>query len=201
MIKDSDFLQKTNISSSDQSDKKLPDYDETFGHIAEDIIRDSIGKRAGLFVEKVEKGTKVEDQRRKVDFWVKFAGIEEPLGIQYTVSSNENKIREKKEFLRSINFIAKKEKRPDAEINWSGKANLVLVRGNKIKMARLLEESQKKNVKPSKLIGDEFIRGFFSQIMIELDEVNPFKKKIISEAIQAAYRKKAGIKNKRAGNI
>lgn len=201
MVKDSDFLQKTNISSSDQSDRNLPHYEETFGHVAEDLIRGSIGKKAGLFIESVEKGTRTEDYRRKVDFWIKFASIEEPLGIQYTVSSNENKIREKKEFLRSINFVAKKEKRPDAEISWYGNANLVLVRGNKIKMARLWEESQKKNVKPSELIGNEFIRGFFSQVLIELDEVNPFKKRIISEAIRAAYRKRVGIKNKRTGNL
>jgi|SRR3989338_3954670 len=178
--------------------EKLPDYEENFGHVAEVIIRDSIREKAILFVEKVEKGTKPEDYRMKVDFWIKFVGIEEPLGIQYTVSSNEDKIQEKLDFLRSRNFLAKKEKRPDAEINWSGNANVVLVRGNKLKMGKIDRESREKNVSPSKLIGEEFILNFFNQVMIMMDEANPFRKKIIYETMRAIYQETSGkSKNKK----
>lgn len=169
------------------SRKNLPDYEENFGHIAEAIIRDSIKEKAVLFVEKVEKGTKPEDYRMKVDFWIKFVGIEEPLGIQYTVSSNEDKIQEKLDFLRSRNFLAKKEKRTDAEINWSGNANVVLVRGNKLKMAKIDRESREKNISPSKLVGEEFIRNFFSQVMIIMEEANSFRKEIIVNAIRGIH--------------
>lgn len=174
---------------SNPTKKEFPDYEETFGHIAEKIIRDSIGKKAGLFIENVEQGTKPEDYRMKVDFWIKFIGVDAPLGIQYTVSDNEDKIQEKKDFLRSRNFSAKKEKRPDAEINWSGNANVVLVRGNKLKMAKIDKKSREDKVNPAELVGDEFIRGFFSQIMVELKEISPLKMQIIAEAIQSAYDK------------
>ncbi len=178
--------------------ENLPDYEENFGHMAEAIIRSSIGKKAGLFVEKVETGTKPEDYREKVDFWIKFVGIEEPLGIQYTVSDNEDKVQEKLEFLRSRKFLAKKEKRSDSEIDWSGTANVVLVRGNKLKMAKIYKESAEKQIDPGELVGEEYIRDFFSQVKVMLEEANPLKLKIVFSAIRSAYEKEAG-KIKRKG--
>lgn len=171
--------------------KNLPEYEEDFGHVAEAIIRESIGKKAGMFVEKVERGTKEEDIRKKVDFWIKFVGIEEPLGIQYTISDKEDNIQEKLDFLRGRKFLVKKEKRPDSEIDWSGNANVVLVRGNKQRMAKIDKESREKNVSPADLVEDAYIRNFFSQIMVMLDEANPLKKEIIIDSIQRAYSKKS----------
>lgn len=170
--------------------EKLPDYEENFGHIAEAIIRDSIGKKAGMLVEKVEKGTKAEDIREKVDFWIKFREIDEPLGIQYTCSNNENKIQDKRDFLRKADNIVKKEEKPDAEIKWSGNANVILVRGNMAKLVKIWEESQKENISPAELVGDEFIRNFFSQVLSELSVVNPVKKNMLLNIFFRAAEKK-----------
>lgn len=195
MIKDSTFLPNKNIPLGDQSDKNLPNYDETFGHVAEDIIRSSIGKKAALIVEKVEKGTKPEDYRGKVDFWIKFVGIEQPIGIQYTISDNKTKIKEKLDFLRSVNNMAKKEKHPDAEIDWSGNANVILIKGDKKKMAHCWEESQKTGVSPAELVDETFLKDFFRQVFVVIGEINPPLKTILYNAMERA------VKNKKGGEI
>lgn len=195
MIKDSTFLPNENISPGDQGGRDLPDYDETFGNVAEDIIRGSIGKKAALIVEKVEKGTKPEDYRGKVDFWIKFAGIEQPVGIQYTISDNEVKIKEKLDFLRSVSNIAKKEKRSDSEIDWAGNANVVLIRGDKRKMARCWEESQKTGVNQAELIDETFLKNFFRQVFVAIGEINPALRAILYNAMERAVKNKKGGEN------
>lgn len=188
MFEEPTAIQEPRNTNTPRNKGELPNYEKNFGHVAEDIIRDFVGKKAGLIVENIEKGTDEEDIKKKVDFWIKFHEIEAPIGIQYTCSDNEDLVQDKMDYLRSINNTVKKDARPDAEINWSGNTDVVLVRGNKSKMAHIWKESQEKNVSPSELVGDEFIRGFFSQIFTELEIVNPIKKEILYKAFLKAAK-------------
>jgi hypothetical protein len=184
---------KTEGDSENYEKKKMPQYDEDFGHLAEQIIRGSIERKANLIVEKVEKGTKEEDKRRKVDFWIKFYDLEQPIGIQYTVSDNEKKIAEKKNFLKNIiHNIARKEKKPDAEINWSGNATVILVQGDKRKMVRYWKESEEKKVDPAEVVDNVFLINFFNQVRTELGSVNPALKEMLINAIAEAVKRKRG---------
>lgn len=189
--------QKNIYLKSKDGKERLPEYEDDFGHVAERIIRESLKnkEKVKLIVDKIEPGLKTEDIKEKVDFWIKFKYIDEPLGIQYTCSDSEKKIKNKREELTARNWIAKKEKRENPEINWVGNANVVLVRGDKIKLARWLEKSETNKISISEIVEDKFIEDFFNQIMVEIKEINPPRALIIYKAIQHAY-KEAGKKSK-----
>lgn len=156
----------------DKSARELPDYEEKFGHLAEKIIRSAIGKREAV-VEKVEAGTKIDDQIGKVDFWMKLIGMEDPLGIQYT--TNPEKYEEKKKLLRSRNNLAKKEKRPGAEIEWEGNANVIVILGDHAKMIGYWKKIEQEGAKMEDVVSDAFVVNFFFQVSQELKLVNPAK--------------------------
>lgn len=157
-------------------EKKIPNYENKFGHMAEMIIRSALGKR-GVVIEKVEQGTKFEDCNQKVDFWIKIMKMEDPIGIQYT--TNKEEYERKKEFLKTRNFLAKKENRPDSEINWSGNANVLVIKGDPEKMIGYWKKIELEGVKPEDAVSDEFIRNFFSQVLSELSVANPKKREIL----------------------
>lgn len=159
----------------------LPEYKEDFGHEVEEVVMDILEKR-GIIVEAIEKGSKIEDIRKKVDFWLKLKGVERPIGIQYTCTDNDDIIERKIKQLKDRNWQAEKEL-PGA-IGWSGKTDIVLIRGNKQKIARYYNESKEKKVSPAEVAGDEFVRGFFEQMLRQLNIFSPVKAKIIVDVFQ-----------------
>lgn len=182
---------KAQIPPKNENWYKLPDYKKNFGNEVEVLIADVLSKK-GFIVEDVELGSKgsgIDDKIGKVDIWVKLEGIEDPLGIQYTISTNEKEIENKIKTLRENRWMAKKEIRGDSTIKWSGNANVVLVRGDKIKIAHYWEESQKKDVSFSDVIDDSFVGEIFQQIFKQLDEINPTKKDILMKVFNRAYRR------------
>jgi len=156
----------------------LTDYEEKFGHLAEEIIRTAVGKREAV-VEKVEAGTKIDDQIGKVDFWMKLLPTEDPLAIQYT--TNPQKYEEKKALLKSRNNLVKKEKRPGAEIEWDGNANVVVILGDHAKMIGYWKKIEQEGVKMEDVVSDAFMVDFFHQIIKELKIVNPAKAMILMQ--------------------
>jgi len=181
-------------SRADSAKENFPTYEEKFGHLAEKIIRSALGKR-DVFVEKIEQGTRQEDYRQKVDFWIQLKDMIEPIGIQFT--TNPKKYEEKKEYLRRRNFIAKKEKRVDSEIDWSGNANVVVILGDHAKMLGYWKKIEQEGAKPEDIVSDAFIVDFFRQLLIEFDEANPPMKRMIMENIITAAKKQQ--QNKKAG--
>jgi hypothetical protein len=174
--------------------ERYPDYEEKFGHLAEKIIRSALAKRITA-IEKVEKGTDYEDYRQKVDFWLQLKNLREPLGIQYT--TNPTKYKEKKDFLRQRNWIAKKEKRPDSEIDWEGNANVVVILGDHAKMLGYWKKIEQEGVRPEDVVSDAYVVDFFKNVLIELEEVNPAKRHIFIKSFKELA--KDAEKNKRAG--
>jgi hypothetical protein len=191
-------LSNTNLPSSkkitdEDKDKKFPNYEEKFGHLAEKIIRSALAKR-NFAIEKVEKGTNSEDYLEKVDFWIQLKGLLEPLGIQYT--TDPEKYKKKKDFLRQRNFLAHKEKRPDSEISWEGNANVVVILGDHAKMIEYWKKIENEGAKPEDVVSDAFIVDFFNKVLIEVGEANPPKKTIILEFFKNLARDY--LKSKRA---
>ncbi len=187
----------TNIPSAEKitnEKRELPDYEEKFGHLAEKIIRSALSKRT-YAIEKIEKGTKTEDYLGKVDFWLQLKNIPEPIGIQFT--TNPEKYKEKKNYLKLKNFIARKEKRPDSEIEWEGNANVVVILGDHAKMIEYWKKIENEGVNPEDVVSDAFIVNFFSQLLVEMGEVNPPKREEIVKSLKdlardMKKRKKAG---------
>lgn len=177
----------------DAGDRELPEYEEKFGHLAEKIIRTAVGKRDAV-VEAVEAGTKIDDQIGKVDFWMKLIGMEDPLAVQYT--TNPKKYEEKKALLKSRNNLVKKEKRPDAEIEWDGNANVVVILGDHAKMLGYWKKMEQEGVKMEDVVSDAFVVNFFAQILQELKIVNPPKAMILMEFFMDLKKKKDKEKRK-----
>lgn len=182
-----EIFAKSQIPPEKYAEHRLSTYEKDFGHIAEEMIVDALNKK-GRIVEIAQLGSEVDDRVGKVDIWIKFQGIEDPLGIQYTISTNEEEIKDKIKTLKENRWMAKKEARNDSAIKYSGNTNVVLVRGDKIKMAHYYEESQRKNVSFSEIIGDPFIGEIFEQIFKQLGEINPIKRDILKKAFERAYR-------------
>lgn len=101
--------------------------------------------------------------------------------------------------MRQRNFIAKKEKRDDSEINWAGNANVVVVLGDSARMISYWKKIEQEGAKPEDVVSDAYIRDFLSKVLIELSEVNPAKKSILIEVFQeiAEEGKKSGLSKKR----
>lgn len=177
--------------------KELPVYEEKFGHLAEKIIRGALAKRDSVF-EKVETGTKSEDYQEKVDFWIQIKGLPEPLGIQYT--TNPEKYKEKKDFLKKRNFLAHKEKRLDSEIDWAGTANVVVVLGDHAKMIKYWKKIEEKGAKPENVVSDADIREFFAKVLIEIGEANPAKHFIIKEKLKEIFKEQRKQKKQKSRN-
>ena len=163
---------------------KLPEYEKDFGYMAEDIIIKALEKSAGPIIEKIEKATKREDIEEKVDFWIKFKGSEEPIGIQYSITTNEDKLQEKEDISRHKNDKAIKDNRGNALINWGGEIDRIVIHGDKAKMIKSWKEAQEKKADPADLVGNEVIRDFFSQLILKLESINPSKKDIIVQALR-----------------
>lgn len=179
---------KGSILPSEKSEnaEKFPDYEEKFGHLAEKIIREAVDKK-GIIVEKVDKGTKFEDCDQKVDFWIKFVELEEPIGIQFT--TNPKKYTEKKDFLRGRNFIARKVEQEGAQIKWFGKANVVVVLENHVKMLDFWKKMELENKKAEEVVSNEFVRDFLTKVYFEIKEVNAAKYFILMKLGQTMARK------------
>lgn len=205
LAKMDDIFAKSQIRPEIETGRNFPNYEENFGNKAEklfvvDVLKNN--KSARLVVENVELGTKSEDKSWKTDLWIKFRDIEVPLGIQYTFSTNEDEIRRHEEMLRERHYITKKESRDDANIRYSGNANVVLVIGDKMKIAHYWKESQKKEVDPAEVVGNEFVREIFKQIIDRLEEANLYGlRNTITKNFAAAFEdiKRYSKKKKRTG--
>lgn len=164
--------------------KELPEYDDDFfADYVINILNKNIEKNSGIVIEGIEKGTKNEDCLEKVDLWVKFVSIDEPIGVQFTVSGNEDKIEEKRKELKTRNYIAKKEFREDAKIKYSGDANVILVREDKMKLVNYIEIAKRKKIDPVEIPGSEFVRDFIHKIIVEFGIINPARKKMIVDVL------------------
>lgn len=168
-------------------ERPLPNYEEDFGHKVEEVVMDVLAKK-GLIVEAVEKGTKEEDIRKKVDFWLKIQGLDQPIGIQYTMTGSEEK--EEKKIKQLENRKWQVFKATPGTLGWSGKTDLVLIKGNKEKIGHYYNESLKKGVPMAEVIGEEFVRGFFRQLLEQLNDINPEKAKIIVDIFQKKLKEK-----------
>lgn len=167
-------------------ERPLPEYEEDFGHEIEEVVMDVLTKR-GLIVEAVEKGTKVEDIRNKVDFWLKLRGMDQPIGIQYTVTGSEEKIASKMKQLKDRSHQAQKE--TPGTLGWSGKTDLILIKGDKKRLGDYYNKSLKMGVSPAEVVGDEFVRGFFEQLLRQLGEFNPIKARVLVNALQEELKR------------
>jgi hypothetical protein len=184
-------FEKPNQDVSIQSAKsQLPQYEEDFGHIAEAIIREAIMEKAGMIFEQVEKGDESEDKIKKIDFWIKLVGMKEPIAIQYTCSTNPETIKKKENYLRSVNYVVTKDPKENAEIDWTGKAHILLIKGNKKEMAHCWEESQKKGTTPGKEIGTKFVVEFILQMLNYLKKVNPAREVRVMEQMMKIKKEK-----------
>jgi hypothetical protein len=97
------------------SSRDLPKYDEDFGHQFERNLADALKNELSDIVEETEIATPEEDQKQKVDVWVKFRGISDPVGLQVTFTSNEDRKVEKEKTIKA-NSLVRKEERSDALI-------------------------------------------------------------------------------------
>jgi hypothetical protein len=175
------FEQRNQDVSVHAAKSQLPQYEENFGHVAEAIIREAIVEKAGMIFEKVEKGDEVEDKIKKIDFWIKLVGMDEPIAIQYTCSNDPETIKKKEDYQRSVNYVVSKEPKENAEIEWTGKAHILLIRGNMQEMARCWNESQKKGITPGKEIGTKFVVDFIRQMLDRLKKINPAREARVME--------------------
>jgi hypothetical protein len=104
----------------------LPKYEEDFGHQFERNLASALRNKLGEIIEETEMATPEEDQKQKVDVWVKFWGIEDPIALQVTFTSNKERM-DKKDKDISQNPIIKKKERNDALIKAPRSSDLVLV--------------------------------------------------------------------------
>lgn len=165
-----------------------PRYEKNFGSEEAEKIMAEILLKKGPLVESVEHGTDTEDRLGKVDLWVKFLGIEAPLGLQYTITTNDKELEAHETELKARGYIAKKEYREDATIKYAGNANVILVHSNKNEVRKLWEESQSKGVSPAEIVNNKFVIDIFNQIFNRLGIVNPAQQKILSRVFIEAYR-------------
>jgi|GEM_PF-2624059 hypothetical protein len=94
---------------------KFPEYKENYGHQFERKLAVALKEGLPEIVEETEMATSEEDKNKKqrTDIWVKFWGIDDPIAVQVTFSSNKEKMKEKKEDVQK-NPLVRKDKRPDA---------------------------------------------------------------------------------------
>lgn len=177
-----------------ENSKEMPDYEKDYGHKAEDVVIFAL-KNEGNFVEEIEKGTKTDDLRKKVDIWVKFYLIAEPLGIQLTISDNEDKIQDKKDVLEKRGWKAKKEKTEGSKIDWVGNVNVIMVRLNKKEVAEYEKKNNEKETSDSiNKEMSEFVGKIYRQIFKELERINPLRRdiyyKVFKEEFENGLNKK-----------
>jgi len=79
--------------------KKTKEYKTTFGKdFAEKIVIEIIKNNQAI--DWVKKSTDFEDQKLKVDFWIKLKLYEYPIGVQLTLTGDLNKLSAKKKSLK-----------------------------------------------------------------------------------------------------
>lgn len=186
-----EIFAKSQISPQKDANRHLPNYESNFGNEVEELIANTLYQK-GRIVEDFELGSKgsgVDDKIGKVDIWIKFECMDDPLGIQFTMSNNEKEIEKKIQTLKENKWMAKKEARDDSVIKWSGNANVVLVRSDKIKIANYWKKSKEKGVNFSEVIDDPFVGEIFNQIFKQLGEINPIKRDILRKAFEGAHRR------------
>jgi hypothetical protein len=96
--------------------------EKLIGFYGEKVTRDFL---EGLDeVELVEQASLEEDWQQKIDFFIKFKGVEEPLAVQFTFGPYEAK--------KGLCTVVTKKKNPESKINPKESLNcpLVLVKGN-----------------------------------------------------------------------
>ncbi len=144
------------------------EYPEDFGKKSEAIIANALKRRFSPLIKKTEKATPYEDQREGTDIWIDFgeAGV---VAVQLTFTDSEKELQEKIKKIR-LRPLAKKQERPDALINYTRNAHLVLAKYNKNDIAaasKLYEEKIKKgeNVSMEELVSDKVLLGIMGQII------------------------------------
>jgi hypothetical protein len=90
-------------------------YPEDFGHKFETNLARALKEDLTDVIEEVERATPHEDQVEKVDLWIKFRNVEDPVALQVTFTSNEERIVAKEREIENKPLV-KKENRPDSLI-------------------------------------------------------------------------------------
>lgn len=181
---------KNQQAPSQAASQYLPKYEKDFGHFAESIIIDAIAKELeGEVIEIVEKGTEEDDKIKKIDFWIKFKDVLVPIGIQYTISDNEEVIKKKEAYLKKMNYSVPRGKRTDSRINWHGNATAVLIRGDKEELGRYFKDREDSTELPDDQRKD-FVRDFFSQLFSELGRIGKSRELAIITGPFLDYQKK-----------
>lgn len=165
-------------SHLNNSPLNLKKYPEDFGKKAELIIIEALKNNLPKIIEEVEMGTEYEDKIGKIDFWIKFRGIDEPIAIQFTFTHSAQKMTEK---IKNLPQFAKKEQRNNSLIKWDKNAELILIACDKANIARAWKNFEEKsgreiNIKPSDKIDSKIMIDILRQV---LEKVNPAKKQII----------------------
>lgn len=108
--------------------ERIGNYKRDFGHKFEENLAMTLKNELGDLVEETEMATPKEDQVDKVDVWVKFWGIPDPVALQVTFTSNESRMTQKEKSI-ATSPLAKKEDREDSLIKVPGtrSSNRVLV--------------------------------------------------------------------------
>lgn len=116
----------------ESENKIMKNYAEDFGHKFEGNLAIALKNNLSNVVEEVELATPYEDQIEKVDLWVKFRYIEDPVAVQVTFTSSEKRRAEKEVNIKE-KFLVKKENRPNALIKARGNCYRVLAAYEKVK--------------------------------------------------------------------
>lgn len=111
-----------NIESENVRTKK---YREDFGHKFENNLARALKEDLSDVVEEVELATPYEDQVEKVDFWIKFRNIDDPVALQVTFTSSDRRIAEKQDDIGKKSLV-RKENRPDSLIKTTRNCHRVL---------------------------------------------------------------------------
>ncbi len=169
------------VNKDDEQLKRKQEHQKDFGHEFEDILVRALKNVS--FIDKVEHGTKSEDEIQKVDLWFTPKGMDEPIGVQISASDDETKLKDRRKISGSL---VRKEKRSDAEINWDGKAELVFVEFDKRDLARFWKTYKEKaekeeKINPEDVISKKIMTDFFSQV---LKGVNPAKRELLMENLK-----------------
>ena len=120
------------MSKIEDKDHGVRKYSEDFGHEFEGNLARALKNNLSDVIEEVELATPREDQIEKVDLWVKFRDIDDPVAVQVTFTSSEERLTNKEKDVKG-RFLVRKEKRSDALIKAKGNCHRVLATYEKVK--------------------------------------------------------------------
>lgn len=108
-----------------ENNRGIKNYTEDFGHKFEGNLAMALKNNLSDVFEEVELATPHEDQFKQVDLWVKFRNIDDPVAVQVTFSSSEDRLAKKRENAKERSLV-KKDDRSDVLIKARGNCYRVL---------------------------------------------------------------------------